>query len=168
MGIDVSFKSCMSRWPPIHFCAVWLAIFLIIISNSSIASDSISSALISKGHAAEKIIATVVPSINSTSLRVHQYPLLLDAGSRVRQAVSSGGTTSEYLVCENSSWLFFIDPAPDAHFAHPVEIALLDAESGEIRRMDAEWWPAIEVPVFKNMAERQEPSMIVFERQPLP
>jgi hypothetical protein len=148
----------------LKFYAVWLAVFCLAISSTSIASDSIQPILVSKEDAAKKIIDNVIPTINSTSLRANQYPLLLDVGSRVMQAVPDGGMGSEYLACNNSSWLFFIDLAPNAHFAHPAMIALLDAVSGEIRSLDAEWWPIIEMPVFKNQDDRLDSIMIIYER----
>lgn len=161
-------KKAGYHWSSLSLSAIGLTVILIIMANSCQASDSIngssSQALITKGDAAQKIITTIVPNINSSSFRVHQHPILLDAGSRVRQAVNDEGKTPEYLACEHKSWLFFIDLSPGAHFAHPTIIALLDAVNGEIKSMDAEWWPVIEVPVFENMAERQDPSMIVFER----
>ncbi|MFZ3149907.1 MAG: hypothetical protein WA137_12835 [Methanothrix sp.] len=160
----MSFKRDCIRWSSLHFCAIWLAVFCLTTSNCSIASDSIQPILMSKEDAAKKIIENVIPTINSTSLRVNQYPLLLDAGSRVMQAIPSGGMGSEYLVCENNSWLFFIDLAPNAHFAHPATITLLDAVSGEIRSLDAEWWPIIEMPFFKNQADRLDSNMIIYER----
>ena len=160
----MSFKRDGIHWSSLHFCAIWLAVFCLATSNCSIASDSIQPILMSKEDAAKKIIENVIPTINSTSLRVNQYPLLLDAGSRVMQAIPSGGMGSEYLVCENNSWLFFIDLAPNAHFAHPAMITLLDAVSGEIRSLDAEWWPIIEMPFFKNQADRLDSNMIIYER----
>jgi hypothetical protein len=117
-----------------------------------------------KEDAAQMMIATVAADINDSSFRVHQYPALIDAGSKVRQAVADERRAPEYLACERQSWLFFIDLSPGAHFAHPAIIALLDAVSGEIKSMDAEWWPVFEVPVFDSTAKRQDPSMIVFER----
>jgi hypothetical protein len=161
-------KKAGYHWSISSIIAIGLTIILITMANSCQASDSIngssSQALITKGDAAQKIITAIVPNINSSSFRVHQYPTLLDAGSRVRQAVNDEGKTPEYLACEHQSWLFFIDLSPGAHFAHPAIIALLDAVNGEIKSMDAEWWPVIEVSVFESMAERQDPSMIVFER----
>ncbi len=154
--------------PSLSLSAIGLTVILITMANSCQASDSIngssSQALITKGDAAQKMITTIVPNINSSSFRVHQYPALLDAGSRVRKAVNDEGKTPEYLACKNQSWLFFIDLSPGAHFAHPAIIALLDAVNGEIKSMDAEWWPVIETPVFESTSERQDPGMIVFER----
>ena len=160
----MSLKKDGIHWSLLKFLAVWLAVFCLAITNPSIASDSIQPILMSKEDAAKKIIENVIPTINSTSLRGNQYPLLLDAGSRVMQAIPSGGMGSEYLVCENNSWLFFIDLAPNAHFAHPATITLLDAVSGEIRSLDAEWWPIIEMPFFKNQADRLDSNMIIYER----
>ncbi len=139
---------------------------IFIIANPCYAADSAGSSsqmLITKENASQKIIAEIVPNISS-SLRVNQYPTLLDAGSRVTQANDGGRKAQEYLTCEHQSWLFFIDLSPGAHFAHPAMIVLLDAISGEIKRMDAEWWPVIENAVFDSVAERQDPSTIVFER----
>jgi hypothetical protein len=152
------------HWSSLQLYAVWLAVFCLAISNSSFATDSIPPIFVSKEDAANKIIDNVIPTINSTSLRANQYPLMLDAGSRVMQAVPDGGNGSEYLLCQNSSWLFFIDLAPNAHFAHPAMITLLDAVSGEIRSLDAEWWPIIEMPVFKNQDDRLDSIMIIYER----
>ena len=152
----------------ILLCAIGLTAFFIILANSIQASDSVNGSLnqtlMTKEDAAQRIIATVAADINDSSFRVHQYPALIDAGSKVRQAVADERRAPDYLICERQSWLFFIDLSPGAHFAHPTIIALLDAVSGEIKSMDAEWWPVIEVPVFDNTAERQDPSMIVFER----
>lgn len=150
-------------------CAIALtAFFFIILANSVQASDSVNGSLnqtlMTKEDAAQMMIATVAVDINDSSFRMHQYPALIDAGSKVRQAVTDESKASEYLACERQSWLFFIDLSPGAHFAHPAIIALLDAVSGEIKSMDAEWWPVIEVPVFDSTAKRQDPSMIVFER----
>jgi hypothetical protein len=149
-------------------CAIGLTAFFIILANSVQASDSAngssSQVLITKEDAAQMMIATVAVDINDSSFRMHQYPALIDAGSKVRQAVTDESKASEYLACERQSWLFFIDLSPGAHFAHPAIIALLDAVSGDIKSMDAEWWPVIEVPVFDSTAKRQDPSMIVFER----
>jgi hypothetical protein len=160
----MSLKKDGIHWSLLKFYAVWLAVFFLAISNPSIASDSIQPILVSKEDASKKIIDNVIPTINSTSLRANQHPLMLDAGSRVMQAVPDGGMGSEYLLCKNSSWLFFIDLAPNAHFAHPTMIILLDAVSGEIRSLDAEWWPIIEMPVFKNQDDRLDSSMIIYER----
>jgi hypothetical protein len=161
-------KNAGHHWSILSLSAIGLTVILITMASSCQASDSIngssSQALITKGDAVQKIITAIVPNINSSSLRVHQYPTLLDAGSRVRQAVNDEGKTPKYLACEHQSWLFFIDLSPGAHFAHPAIIALLDAVDGEIKSMDAEWWPVIEVSVFESMAERQDPSMILFER----
>ena len=152
----------------ILLCAIGLTAFFIILANSIQASDSVNGSLnqtlMTKEDAAQRIIATVAADINDSSFRVHQYPALIDAGSKVRQAVADERRAPDYLICERQSWLFFIDLSPGAHFAHPAIIALLDAVSGEIKSMDAEWWPVIEVPVFDSTAERQDPSMIVFER----
>ena len=152
----------------ILLCAIGLTAFFIILANSIQASDSVNGSLnqtlMTKEDAAQRIIATVAADINDSSVRVHQYPALIDAGSKVRQAVADERRAPDYLICERQSWLFFIDLSPGAHFAHPTIIALLDAVSGEIKSMDAEWWPVIEVPVFDSTAERQDPSMIVFER----
>ena len=152
----------------ILLCAIGLTAFFIILANSIQASDSVNGSLnqtlMTKEDAAQRIIATVAADINDSSFRVHQYPALIDAGSKVRQAVADERRAPDYLICERQSWLFFIDLSPGAHFAHPTIIALLDAVSGEIKSMDAEWWPVIEVPVFDSTAERQDPSMIVFER----
>jgi hypothetical protein len=161
-------KNAGHHWSILSLSAIGLTVILITMASSCRASDSIngssSQALITKGDAAQKIITAIVPNINSSSFRVHQHSVLLDAGSRVRQAINDEGKTPEYLACEHQSWLFFIDLSPGAHFAHPAIIALLDAVNGEIKSMDAEWWPVIEVSVFESMAERQDPSMIVFER----
>lgn len=160
----MSLKKDGIHWSLLKFYAVWLAVFCLAISNTSIASDSIQPILVSKEDAAKNIIDNVIPTINSTSLRTNQYPMMLNAGSRVMQAVPDGGNGSEYLLCKNSSWLFFIDLEPTAHFAHPVMITLLDAVSGEIRSLDAEWWPIIEMPVFKNQDDRLDSSTIIYER----
>jgi hypothetical protein len=159
-------KNAGHHWSILSLSAIGLTVILITMASSCRASDSIngssSQALITKGDAAQKIITAIVPNI-TTVVFAYQHSVRL-MGSRVRQAINDEGKTPEYLACEHQSWLFFIDLSPGAHFAHPAIIALLDAVNGEIKSMDAEWWPVIEVSVFESMAERQDPSMIVFER----
>lgn len=64
------------------------------------------------------------------------------------------------LTCNNTCWLFFVDEAPGAHFAHPVVIILLDAETGEQQVMRANWWPCVygphveSKPIFSTLKER--------------
>jgi hypothetical protein len=127
-------------------------------------SDNSSQVLINKEDAARKIIDVIVPNIGSINLTVHQYPTLLDAGSKVTQARAYGSNALDNLFCEHSSWLFFFDLAPGSHFAHPTRLALMDATNGEIKSIDTEWWPVIEVPIFDSVKEREDQNAIVFER----
>jgi hypothetical protein len=126
--------------------------------------DNSSEVLISKEAAVQKIIESAIPQIESISLTVHQYPTLLDAGSKVKQANPYGSNELDYLLCEHKSWLFFFDLASGAHYAHPTKIVLLDATNGDIKIMDSEWWPVVEAPIFDSVEEREEPDLIVFER----
>jgi hypothetical protein len=129
-----------------------------------------SQAMISKDEAARMIIDTLVKNLTENSdlkmgLQVNQYPELLDAGTEVREATAGGAMPSRVLVCQNASWLFFLDLAPRAHFAHPTIIAVIDAVSGEIQTMDAEWWPVLAKPVFDNETQRRDPQTIIFEKE---
>jgi hypothetical protein len=104
-------------------------------------------------------------------LRALQHGELLPSATQVKPAfgMSAGAQT---LTCENPCWLFFIDKAPGAHFAHPVTIILLDAETGEQQVMDTEWWPEVSGPntetkqLFKTREMRMNPELIVFEHLP--
>ncbi|MDY0412881.1 hypothetical protein, partial [Methanothrix soehngenii] len=88
-------------------CAIGLTAFFIILANSVQASvsanGSSSQVLITKEDAAQMMIATVAADINDSSFRVHQYPALIDAGSKVRQAVTDERRAPEYLACERQS-----------------------------------------------------------------
>lgn len=138
------------------------------------AEDGAGQSLLSKDEAARMIVDSVVKNLTSDSndsnsnmgLRVNQYSELLDAQTEVREATPDETAPSRTLVCQNASWLFFFDLAPGAHFAHPTAFALLDAVSGEIQYMDAEWWPVLDVPVFADETERQDSETIVYETQP--
>lgn len=117
------------------------------------------------------IIDTLVRNLTESSelemgLRVNQHQDLLDSGTRVMEANQDELEPSGLLLCQNASWLFFLDLAPGAHFAHPVIIAVLDAITGEIQSMDGQWWPVIIQPAFENETERQDPETIVFETEP--
>ena len=126
---------------------------------------------ISKDEASQIIIDTLVKNLTESSeletgLRVNQYQDLLEAGAQVREANPNEIEPSRVLVCRNASWLFFLDLAPGAHFAHPVMIAVLDAVSGEIQSMDAQWWPVIVQPAFENETQRRDKETIIFEKEP--
>ncbi|NYT02743.1 MAG: hypothetical protein GKC10_08330 [Methanosarcinales archaeon] len=136
-----------------------------------LADDNASQSLISRDDAARMIIDTLVRNVTENrevnmGLRVNQYPELLDAGTEVRVAAVDGTSNASVLVCENASWLFFLDLAPGAHYAHPTIIAVLDAVSGEIQSMDAQWWPLLAEPVFSDEAAREDPETIIFEEEP--
>ena len=118
----------------------------------------------SRDQAAQKYLDSVVKNTTSKSLRINQYPSLLDTGVRIREAYIQRGNVSEYLFCEHPSWLFFLDLAPNAHFAHTVVISLLDTVTGEIKSINAQWWPVIELPAFNTESKRNESSTIVFEK----
>ena len=134
-------------------------------------ADNASRSIISEDEASQIIIDTLVKNLTESSelemgLRVNQYKDLLKAGSQVGEAKPDEIEPSRVLVCQNASWLFFLDLAPGAHFAHPAIIAVLDAISGEIQSMDAQWWPVIIQPAFENETERQDPESIIFEMKP--
>jgi hypothetical protein len=166
--VNVLNRRFMEILSPFFLKAAGSTIILILLANSCYSSDlnngSSGQITITKDQAAQKIIDSVVKNITTKSLRVYQYPNLLDTGTRVRQANIVGNNVSEYLICEHPSWLFFLDLAPGAHFAHPAVISVLDTVNGEIKSIDAQWWPVIEFPVFDTVAERNDPSTIVFEK----
>jgi hypothetical protein len=133
--------------------------------------DNESLAMISKDEAAQMVIDTLVKNLTENSdlkmgLQVNQYPELLDAGTKVNEATTDVTMPSRILVCQNASWLFFLDLAPGAHFAHPAIIAVLDAISGEIQTMDAQWWPVLTESIFDDETQRRDLETIIFERQP--
>jgi hypothetical protein len=127
---------------------------------------------ISKEDAATKVVSTVVDKIweqadQSKGLRANQYEELLPKGTRVQSAFVPEGQKPSVMVCKNACWLFFIDEQPGAHFAHPVQIALLDAKTGEVQVIQAEWWPQIDgKAVFDNVDERNDPKTIIFDKAP--
>jgi hypothetical protein len=154
------------------FITVCLMIMLMAMMGICLGSvqEGHNQAMISKDDAAEKIIDTLVKNLTESSdlkmgLQVNQYPALLDAGTEVREAAGGETMPSRILVCQNASWLFFLDLSPRAHFAHPAMIAVVDATSGEIQTMDAQWWPALTVSVFDTETRRRDPETIIFEKE---
>jgi len=123
--------------------------------------------------AAEIIISTVVEKVweqadKSEGLRVNQYKELLSRGTRVQPALVLPGEEPLEMVCQNQCWLFLIDEAPDAHFAHPVQILLLDAETRDQQIIQTDWWPQIDgKPIFDKVADRTDPVTIIFYEPPL-
>jgi len=113
----------------------------------------------------EAMKAKIDPRIG---LRVLQYPDILSKGMKVRSAIQGGSKEKEFeLSCKNPSWFFFIDEMPDAHFAHPVRFILMDAVTGEIQEIKADWWPLInEKPIFNTKQSRTDKSLVVFEQLP--
>ncbi|MGB9005478.1 MAG: hypothetical protein WCB96_07135, partial [Candidatus Aminicenantales bacterium] len=102
-------------------------------------------------------------------LRVHMFGKILPPGARVRPAFPTSGREKGELVCENDSWLFFIDKRPGAHFAHPVEFILWDVKTRKVRRIEAEWWPTInDQPAFDTLTKREAKETIIFDLRPQP
>ncbi len=105
-------------------------------------------------------------------IRALQYGELLPQGTNVKPAFGMN-VESQMFTCQNACWIFFVDKMPDAHFAHPVSIILLDAETGEQQVMETEWWPQVEGPniqrrqLFRTLESRRDPAMIIFEEMPV-
>ncbi len=145
-----------------------ILIVFILLSGTCVVScltyEPLGNAMITKDQAAQEFLNSTIKNITASSLRVNQYPNLLDTGVRVREAYIQKDNSSGYLLCEHPSWLFFVDLAPNAHFAHPVIISILDAATGKIKSIDAEWWPVLESPIFDTEAKRNDSSTVVYER----
>lgn len=184
MGLVMNMKF-YSRYGLLNFYKVVCLMIMLVAGiclclAASHAEDDADQSLLSKDEAARMIVDSLVQNLTDDSnnsnylnysnsnmgLRVNQYPELLDAQTEVREANPDEAVLPRTLVCLNESWLFFFDLAPGAHFAHPTIIALVDAVSGEIQYMDAEWWPVIDVPVFADEMQRNDSETIVYERQP--
>ncbi len=103
-------------------------------------------------------------------LRVHQYGELLPAGTIVKPDSINGNLVDE-MVCVNESWLFFIDEAPGAHFAHPVRIVIVDKETNIQKTIEASMWPVVEPPgdvkktLFGTFSTRNNHETIILEKQ---
>jgi len=127
--------------------------------------------VVDKEQAAQIVLDTVVSEAHRTmdaqqGLRANQYGELLPAGSTIRPALP-GEEHAQMLTCDNACWLFLIDKAPLAHFAHPVEIATVDSVTGEVRRIDAEWWPEVnDSPVFDTLESRSDSSQTIYYTPP--
>lgn len=137
----------------------------------ALATDDESQPMISEDEASQIIIDILVKNLTKNSdlemgLRVNRYPDLLESGVQVSDASSDENEPSGVLVCQNASWLFFLDLAPGAHFAHPVIIAVVDSVSGEIQSMDGQWWPVIMQSAFENETTRRDEETIIFEKEP--
>jgi hypothetical protein len=170
MSLRFNAENCPSNF----FITAGLMIMLMAMMGICLGSTqegySASQAMISKDEAAKMIIDNLVKNLTENSdlkmgLQVNQYPELLEARTEVKEANAGENMPSRVLVCQNTSWLFFLDLAPRAHFAHPAMIAVIDAVSGEIQTMDAQWWPILAKPVFDNETLRRDPKTIIFEKE---
>ena len=154
----------MSLLKVVRLIVIFILLTDIYCASEIMTDETLAQAAITKEQASQKILDFFVKNVTNKSVRINQYPSLLDTGIRVREAYSQGADVSKYLICEHSSWLFFVDLAPGAHFAHPTKISLLDAVDGNIKSIDAQWWPVIEMPLFNTEFKRNDSSTIVFER----
>jgi hypothetical protein len=171
MNLKLDRENC----PPNLFSVARLTIALLAAVGLCLASpqgeDEVSLSIISEDEASQMIKGSLIKNLTESSrlemgLRVNQYPELLDSGTMVREANPDELEPSRVLFCRNASWLFFIDLAPGAHFAHPVIIAVLDALTGDIQYMDGQWWPVIIKPAFDSETKRRDPETIIFEKVP--
>lgn len=127
---------------------------------------------ITRMDAQERILSTLVKDIQKEvdpriGLRVHRYDKLLPEGARVEPVFAREGERPPVLRCRHPSWLFFVDEAPGAHFAHPVRFVLLDAVTGKQQVIRARWWPQVDgQPIFDTVTERRDPQTIIHDQIP--
>jgi hypothetical protein len=170
----------ISKW--LMFCIVSVLVVLLAgcLSTTPVPSPSVRSTaagkkpdevVVDKEQAAQIVLDTVVSRAHKTldaqeGLRANQHGELLPAGSTIWPA-SPGEKHEQMLKCDNACWLFLVDKAPLAHFAHPVEIATVDSVTGEVERIDAEWWPEVNGnPVFDTLESRSDPSQTIYYTPP--
>ena len=138
----------------------------------SIIPGCVSTPQIRRQTAAERIISTTVTDIwakadQKRGLRVHQYEKLLAKGTSVQSAFVALGEEATVIVCQNQSWLFFIDEAPGAHFAHPARVVLLDAKTGKQQVIKTGWWPQVGgKEIFNTVEKRSSKKTIIFDKAP--
>jgi hypothetical protein len=126
--------------------------------------------VMSRKKAAQIVLDKVVPLIHfdkHLGLRVNQYPMLLPKNSQISAALPriGGGEHILAFTFPNPCWLHMIDKDPDAHFAHPVEIVPVDAITGEVNSIKAEWWPEVDgSPVFNTLEIRTDPEQTILDR----
>lgn len=103
-------------------------------------------------------------------LLVHQHGELLPAGTIVKPSSIMGDVVADEMVCDNESWLFFIDEAPGAHFGHPVRIVIVDKVTGVQKSIKADMWPVVEQSgsekksLFSTFSERNNVESIILEK----
>jgi len=98
-------------------------------------------------------------------LRVLQYQDSLPQGTRIEPAFEVKGRKTAPIITKNPSWLFMVDEAPGAHFAHPVKLVVVDAKTREQQVVETEWWPKVDNrPVFESVSARLNPASIVYSK----
>ncbi len=135
-------------------------------------SASSSNLALNKADASKLIQSSVVepllPRVNpDNGLLVLEYQDALPAGTQIEPAFTSMNKANPVVVTQNPSWLFMIDLAPGAHFAHPVKLVVVDAKTQAKQVIDTEWWPKINNrQVFNTVSVRADPSIITFYKAP--
>ena len=84
---------------------------------------------------------------------------LLNAGDVVVPAVVDDGVdpATVTMTAANPSWFFFVDLNPVSSFSHAVKYALVDAVTGKVSSVNADWWPAINgVPIYASSDDRAD------------
>lgn len=105
---------------------------------------------------------------SSKGLRAIQHLELLPEGTYVQPAFMTSTDNLLRMVCKHNSFLFMIDEFPSAHFGHPVQIVLVDVETGERQSIETEWWPQINgVQIFNTAEIRRDVERTVFYRAPV-
>lgn len=131
-----------------------------------------SSLALNRADASKQIQSSVVEPLLSkvnpdNGLLVLEYRDALPAGSKIEPAFATVNKANPVVVTENPSWLFMVDLAPGAHFAHPVKLVVVDAKTQAQQVIDTEWWPKINNRhVFNTVSARSDPSLITFYKAP--
>lgn len=142
----------------------------ITINKVDVAAAKINTA-INKVDAAKLIQTSVVEPFLAKAdlqgLRVLEYQDVLPQGTRIEPAFTPKGKTPNVLVTQNPSWLFMIDEAPGAHFAHPVKLVLVDSITQKQQVIETEWWPRVNnKQVFETVSARTDPLVVTFYKAP--
>lgn len=113
----------------------------------------------------ERILELFSADVVGSPTVVYRLPYPLEAGDVVEVAFADelqGPEDRPSYTAGEETYFYFVDHFDGFFFAHPVEFVFVHASTGEVDRIDAEWWPKINgEEAFITQAERQEENVLI-------
>lgn len=80
--------------------------------------------------------------------RIYVVDQPLQPGQTVAPALGPDGDAGEVTTIDRPTWFAWVDMSPDEYFSHPTRFIYMDADGGNVRMEDHDWFPVVDGRTF--------------------